>query len=490
MGNIEFNMKEFRSSWIFLYFVGVVNFVNGESYIPKFVEGTPDEGTVLRMVPPDLRKEDLYRIEHKVGTEKETIEDALVHRTYSEFETLDKKIRRDLFMANPPLKLPSQEVATVENIDTYFRALYTEKGIRTSTLFADFLSINWDGKDISFMYDLEGFLEMLLVARVPNFMPEPPIIEMDTFLAPETPFERYLYFLAFKHPQWETPAYLEFFDAYCETTPDWSGPEDNSDVQHPSYTADKPLEYPFHYNLTYVHFLPKGYLNGHTVRVSYLGNSKFTFLDESKLNEWFKKLYFEETQIDPKVILDVGTGTGGSAFVLGELFPEAKVMGIDLAPTYIRFDRAEKQIRKASNVEFYQANAEDMFFIESNSVDFINFAYVLHEMPAENARRVVNEMYRILKPGGVLNGLESPYERNPVAREAFVLTQTWGHDWSVQGDQGPEPYFGEYENQFKLPLYMEEVGFVTLDVNSQYLNGEYHYGYFESIFTGTKEKNS
>ena len=48
-------------------------------------------------------------------------------------------------------------------------------------------------------------------------------------------------------------------------------------------------------------------------------------------------------------------------------------MGIDLAPTYIRFDRAEKQIRKASNVEFYQANAEDMFFIESNSVDFINY---------------------------------------------------------------------------------------------------------------------
>ena len=64
--NIEFNMKEFRSSWIFLYFVGVVNFVNGESYIPKFVEGTPAEGAVLRMAPPDLRKEDLYRIEHKV----------------------------------------------------------------------------------------------------------------------------------------------------------------------------------------------------------------------------------------------------------------------------------------------------------------------------------------------------------------------------------------------------------------------------------------
>ena len=60
---------------------------------------------------------------------------------------------------------------------------------------------------------------------------------MDTFLAPETPFERYLYFLAFKHPQWETPAYVEFFDAYCETTPDWSGPEDNSDVSRVQSSA-------------------------------------------------------------------------------------------------------------------------------------------------------------------------------------------------------------------------------------------------------------
>ena len=68
---------------------------------------------------------------------------------------------------------------------------------------------------------------MLLFARVPNFMPEPPKIEMDTFLEPETPFERYIYFIAFKHPKEETPAYLEFFNRYCETTPKWDGPEDN-----------------------------------------------------------------------------------------------------------------------------------------------------------------------------------------------------------------------------------------------------------------------
>ena len=48
------------------------------------------------------------------------------------------------------------------------------------------------------------------------------------------------------------------------------------------------LEYPFHYNYTYVHFLPGGYLNSRTVRISYLGNSKFTFINETELTEWYK----------------------------------------------------------------------------------------------------------------------------------------------------------------------------------------------------------
>ena len=199
---------------------------------------------------------------------------------------------------------------------------------------------------------------------------------------------------------------------------------------HPS--LDAPLMYPDFYNYTYVHFLPGGYLNSKTVRISFLGNSKFTFLDESKLNEWLTKLYKVDSNIEPKVILDVGTGTGGSAFVLGELFPEAQVMGIDLAPAYIRFCRAYKERRGAENVDFFQANAENLEFIESDSVDFINFAYVLHEMPAVHAKQLVRELFRVLKPGGVINGFETPYKRNSIVRDYFVSTNTWDEDWHVQ----------------------------------------------------------
>ena len=100
----------------------------------------------------------------------------------------------------------------------------------------------------------------------------------------ETPFERYLYFIAFRNSREDTPEYLKFFKSYLDTTPSWEGDEDNSDVLHPSRQV--PLEYPYFYNHTYVHFLPGGYLNSRTVRISFLGNSKFTFLNETILEEW------------------------------------------------------------------------------------------------------------------------------------------------------------------------------------------------------------
>ena len=123
---------------------------------------------------------------------------------------------------------------------------------------------------------------------------------------------------------------------------------------------------------------------------------------------------------------------GGSAFVLGELFPQADVMGVDLAPPYVRFSRAFKSVRNATNVEFYQANAEDLSFIESDSIDFVNFAYVLHEMPEINSKRIVDEMFRILKPGGIINGFDAPYVRNPILRAYFVSSNSWDEDWHNQ----------------------------------------------------------
>ena len=210
-----------------LIFTFLVALVGGESYIPKYLEGTPVEGQVVSIEGPDLRKANLYRIEHQVEVAKNSIDYGLVHRTFEEFTTLHQKVTNDFWLPNPPVPLPSADDATVENMNQYLLGLYGESSIRDSQLMTDFLSINWSGQDISFMYDLVGFLQMLLFDRVPHFMPEPPRIEKDAAFIDETPFERYMYFVAFKHPRDETPEYLEFFNSYCETTPTWDGPADN-----------------------------------------------------------------------------------------------------------------------------------------------------------------------------------------------------------------------------------------------------------------------
>ena len=205
---------------------------------------------------------------------------------------------------------------------------------------------------------------------------------------------------ACRHDKQYTAEFLDLFEAYTKNTPSWDGPIDGSDVWYPSQVEG--FEYPYFYNRTYVHFLPGGYLNGNTVRVSYNGKTKFSFLNETRIKEWIVDLHGDKEA--PQTILDVGTGGRFSAFALGEVYPEARVIGVDMAPSYIRFCNAWKEVRGANNVEFYHGTGEDLHFLETESIDFINFAYVLHEMPGGNAKAIVDEMFRLLSPGGQLNG--------------------------------------------------------------------------------------
>merc|ERR1711915_236494 len=64
-------------------------------------------------------------------------------------------------------------------------------------------------------------------------------------------------------------------------------------------------------------------------------------------------------------------------------------------------------------------------WLETESFDFINYAYVIHEMPADNAMRVISELYRLLAPGGTMNGFEVPFVRN-VQKDGHMLNSTHG----------------------------------------------------------------
>ena len=78
-------------------------------------------------------------------------------------------------------------------------------------------------------------------------------------------------------------------------------------------------------------------------------------------------------------------------------------------------------------------NGEDLSWLESESFDLINYAYVLHEMPEGNARKILDEIYRLLKPGGTMNGFDVPYEDTELGRIIMTEFNTWGHKWDEEG---------------------------------------------------------
>merc|ERR1711953_812226 len=441
------------------------------SYLPPYYEGTPTAVSVVTLDSTDFRGQDVYRIEFSLQVENSTFPDeGFIHRSWEDFKDFDRLLKTHLLHFG--LHLPDTQ--SVETLDSYLKSMMSHPAVVSSNVFSDFLGINWSGSDLKFLQSLPEFFRIVIppLYRAPDFAPEPPVFdnEADTLLAPETPFEVFVYLKAFRS-QTNLAGYLEFFNSYLNTNPAFTGPEDNSDVQPPGEACPVP----HFYNLTYVHFLPGGYLNGHTCRISYLGKSKFNFLDENKIEEWVTMLHGDK---NPKRILDIGTGPGFSAFVLSEIFPEAEVIGVDLSAPYIRMARTWQTLRNATNVQFYQATAEDLSWLESETFDLINYAYVLHEMPALNALNIINEIHRLLRPGGTMNGFEIPFIENEINRQIYSLFNTWGHNWEDGGAQGPEPYMHEYLFGTLLIDTLQSLGFSDIDFAP--------YSYFEGIFTATK----
>ena len=66
--------------------------------------------------------------------------------------------------------------------------------------------------------------------------------------------------------------------------------------------------------------------------------NKFNFLQRDKLADWFERLHGHR---NPLRVLDMGSGNGFSAVELARLFPNAEVIGVDMAAPYVRYDHNE-----------------------------------------------------------------------------------------------------------------------------------------------------
>lgn len=151
------------------------------------------------------------------------------------------------------------------------------------------------------------------------------------------------------------------------------------------------------------------------LQTKYYGNSEKYLQKLSKHNETTYQdwIQFIGNHVLPqdKTLLEVGCGTGLSAYLIAKHFPQLEITATDISPNFIKTAKNMYQLKKLT---YQVSNAVDTQF-DNGSFDIITLFDVIEHI--FDVKKFIKEVDRLLTPGGlilisspnVLN-LEIPYK--------------------------------------------------------------------------------
>jgi ubiquinone/menaquinone biosynthesis C-methylase UbiE len=165
----------------------------------------------------------------------------------------------------------------------------------------------------------------------------------------------------------------------------------------------------------------------------------------SQQNDLFDKtmggLFPERSNLDGIThILDIGCGPGGWAVDVAKSYPHTQVIGIDVSDTMITQAKNEAQIHAVNNVIFMNMDALQPLSFADQQFDLINMRTAVEYIPRASWNALLQECYRITRPGGVLRLIETDRIAltNSYAFERYHYFYTWmlylrGYGFSPDG---------------------------------------------------------
>jgi ubiquinone/menaquinone biosynthesis C-methylase UbiE len=137
-----------------------------------------------------------------------------------------------------------------------------------------------------------------------------------------------------------------------------------------------------------------------------------------------------------RTILDVGCSIGISTEYLGNSFKQAHIIGLDLSPYFLSVAKYRTE-RDGTNLQYLHANAETIPF-QDESIDMVSCNFLFHEVPYGPRMEILREIYRVLKPHGIIAILdldpmqvEKQLEFNPFRKWAFEMTEPHIYDYYI-----------------------------------------------------------
>jgi ubiquinone/menaquinone biosynthesis C-methylase UbiE len=127
-----------------------------------------------------------------------------------------------------------------------------------------------------------------------------------------------------------------------------------------------------------------------------------------------RRLALQSLDLQPEMqVLDLCCGSGPVTQVLVQ--SSHHVTGLDASPHAIA--RAQQNVPQAT---FVEAFAEAMPF-EAASFDVVHTSMALHEMEIEQRDRILAEVFRVLKPGGIFTLIDFHQPSNPIFWPGLAL---------------------------------------------------------------------
>jgi demethylmenaquinone methyltransferase / 2-methoxy-6-polyprenyl-1,4-benzoquinol methylase len=132
---------------------------------------------------------------------------------------------------------------------------------------------------------------------------------------------------------------------------------------------------------------------------------------------WRKKAIRQLKKTNPKIILDVATGTGDMAIRAAKMLQPDKIIGIDISPKMLEIGRVKVQKENlGTKIELHSGDSETINFAD-NTFDAVMVAFGVRNFSL--LEKGLGEILRVMKPGGQLVVLEFSKPRVPGVQQLY-----------------------------------------------------------------------
>jgi demethylmenaquinone methyltransferase/2-methoxy-6-polyprenyl-1,4-benzoquinol methylase len=164
---------------------------------------------------------------------------------------------------------------------------------------------------------------------------------------------------------------------------------------------------------------------------------------------WRRRAISELFSIHPSTVLDCATGTGDMAILMSKYLHPDKIIGIDISDGMLELGRKKiARLSLAEQVDLLKGDSETMSFPDA-VFEAVTVAFGVRNF--EHLEKGLEEMIRVLKPGGKLVVLEfsKPSQRGfKTLYHLYLRTIAWGIGRWISKNKAAYRYLNESVRAF------------------------------------------